>query len=515
MKMLFAKMIISFKKNLNIVLDFDYTMTNFSSYSSIGVFSNYLDDDYKKKKAKIDKKIQANISNEKVVENYWKKKFLLLKEFVSEKTIKKIVEDNCFIIREEMVDLLKYASKKNVHVSIVSSGCREIIIEVLKKNDIYFDNLVILANEIFSVNDYVITPHNKIKYIDNRFKQYIMFGDSSGDFDLNKKTYNVLYSPFKKNDKKYNKIIIDNNFLPLTCLKNKKCTYGVGRYKDKQIFYKSVSKNIKDELQGYSMVKKYYNVPEILHFDKKNIIYTYEPDLINKTLYEALYVNNNLVININKILMQYSSSLKSIARYNEMKLKNVKFYKKRIKLIDEYIEKETNLNYMNMLIEIRRVIAKKKSLYSFVSQGDPTDTNITVNGKFSDFENGGYNSIVGEMAIFIVSFLTHGRYFYPKYNSNAYEVRPKIIIQNKLQRLNKKILIRYITFFIEKLNVDQIKELNKYLKYYICFRLLTPLNIFLMEPKDRKIILSICDDFLKTKNINEIINLIRRGKYEL
>ena len=45
MKMLFAKMIISFKKNLNIVLDFDYTMTNFSSYSSIGVFSNYLDDD--------------------------------------------------------------------------------------------------------------------------------------------------------------------------------------------------------------------------------------------------------------------------------------------------------------------------------------------------------------------------------------------------------------------------------------------------------------------------------------
>ena len=96
MKMLFAKMVISFKKNLNIVLDFDYTMTNFSSYSSIGVFSNYLDDDYKKKKARIDKKIQANISNENVVENYWKKKFLLLKEFVSEEIIKKIVEDNCF-----------------------------------------------------------------------------------------------------------------------------------------------------------------------------------------------------------------------------------------------------------------------------------------------------------------------------------------------------------------------------------------------------------------------------------
>ena len=39
------------------------------------------------------------------------------------------------------------------------------------------------------------------------------------------------------------------------------------------------------------------------------------------------------------------------------------------------------------------------------------------------FINLWYNSLVGEIAIFIASILTHGSRIYPKYNKNAYMIK--------------------------------------------------------------------------------------------
>lgn len=51
-----------------------------------------------------------------------------------------------------------------------------------------------------------------------------------------------------------------------------------------------------------------------------------------------------------------------------------------------------------------------------LSQGDPTETNMTLSGKFFDFETAGYNSLVQDVAIFAHYNHIGGHYLVPKYS---------------------------------------------------------------------------------------------------
>lgn len=290
----------------------------------------------------------------------------------------------------------------------------------------------------------------------------------------------------------------------LSRYKNKKCFYGVAIYNDKKIFYKEFDSHDdkEKELKGYFLICNYYNVPKIINTYENIIMYEYKEELLNETIYEYLYLDN-LNINMDSILKQYENSLSNVQMLDEKELSNYKFFAKRKEMIENYITKIPNeKNNLNRILEI---IVEPKILSAFISQGDPTDTNIGVNGLFTDFENGGYNSVVGEISIFLVSILTHGSYFYPKYNSNVYEIRPKYKVCTRISDKNKKILISYLNMIKNKLNCD---EINKYLKYYICFRFLTPIDILKMNVKDRNIIFKLINMFLKTKNIDDILKLI-------
>ena len=290
---------------------------------------------------------------------------------------------------------------------------------------------------------------------------------------------------------------------------NKKCFYGLGIYNDEKIFFKEFNliSDLEKEIDGYNIVKKYYRVPKLITKYDNTIIYEYKDELINSTLYEYLYydVSN---INLNNILNQYKNSLKDIKRINEDELCNDKFYKKRINMIDNYSTLIDNLDIKEHIKKVIFEISQDKTLHAFISQGDPTDTNISTDGCFTDFENGGYNSLVGEIAIFLISILTHGGYFYPKYNSKVYMIRSNYKVNLKISSKNINIIVSYLDMIKSIVNKDIINEINKYLKYYICFRLLTPIDVSKMDEIDQEIIFSLFELFYEVNSIDELISLI-------
>ena len=89
------------KEDVFIIMDFDYTITDYSSYSSIGVFKNYLGKKYCIRKEKIDNAIsQLEKNNDELLEMLWRKKIDLLHEFVNEDFLNKINVSDNFIIRK-------------------------------------------------------------------------------------------------------------------------------------------------------------------------------------------------------------------------------------------------------------------------------------------------------------------------------------------------------------------------------------------------------------------------------
>ena len=89
-----------------------------------------------------------------------------------------------------------------------------------------------------------------------------------------------------------------NNYERISRFQNKKCFFGIGLYGKMKIFYKEFNTNfdMEKEIEGYSIVKKYYTV-----------------------------------------LNQYIKSIKNIKKINENMLCNNSFYKKRIDMIHKYL----------------------------------------------------------------------------------------------------------------------------------------------------------------------------------
>ena len=99
-------------------------------------------------------------------------------------------------------------------------------------------------------------------------------------------------------------------------------------------------------------------------------------------------------------------------------------------------------------------------------------------------------------------------YFYPKYNSKVYKIRSHYKVNLKISSKNINIIVSYLNMIKNIVNGDIINEINKYLKYYICFRLLTPIDVSKMEEIDQKIIFSLFKLFYKVNSIDELISLI-------
>ncbi len=308
----------------------------------------------------------------------------------------------------------------------------------------------------------------------------------------------------------------------LNKLYTSKCEVGTCIYKNNKYFYKRIINY--DEYENYKLVKPYFKVPKKAIKLGEYILYEYVSDFEGKTLNDYLYGNIITNINFNSIDNQYQKSLNKTLKLDfELNSKSKKYFFDRLNILEKNLREISNkeiifnsetYNLSNIFNDIILNIKKEKKLYSFVTQGDPTDTNITYTGYFVDFENSGYNTIISELSIVFVSLFSHGLYFYPKYNQKAYtfnknmlkvfeNYKPFIKYFMKNDKLyindfnlnipskNRDLINKFIDVFLKNQHYSIYSEDFKLIKYYICIRLLTPIDIFKMNEEDRTIVLVI------------------------
>ena len=148
-----------------IIFDFDNTITTKDSSTSIGVFNNCFDENYKIKKSYLD--IKATKSNRESLSKIWFEKIQLLKQYYNE-DILPIVEKE-FVIRKSFYVIYKYCLANNIDIFICSSGFKTLIEYLLEKNNI--NNYVLFANDFDTKYEKIITPYNKY-IVTNKIANY-------------------------------------------------------------------------------------------------------------------------------------------------------------------------------------------------------------------------------------------------------------------------------------------------------------------------------------------------------
>lgn len=510
--------IIKQSNRTTIIMDFDHTITTYDSNTSISVFSEILSEKYTRSKYKIDEKV--NKENSKISLYYlWLKKIFLLKKFNANEYIKEA--SKYFKIRPSFFKIYLYCIQNNIKLIIVSSGYKPLINYILKNNNII--NVEIIGNEHLY---HIVTPFNKYKFIKKNYYHPIIIGDNIMDKFIVKDNDSISIGICNnlKEYELYNHIfdyVILGDIKLLKKYKTSKNEVGIIEQNSVKYFYKKFFKDLELEKNGYNSVKGYFLVSPFCIKCGDLLIYDYIEDFKKETINDYLYgsINN---IDFEIISKQYNFSInKTLKLEKESNCLCVKYFKNRLCVIESnklklenkyllYNNKKYNLE--EIFNDISENIIKDKEIYAFISQGDPTDTNITSTGYFTDFENGGYNSILGEISIIFVSLFSHGRYFYPKYNRKAYVINKSILkkyndykfdIDYKIEKnvikvnsfdynipiKNKKMIKEFIDIYLKNKKYSIYKCDFNLLKYYICMRMLTPINIDEMDIDDKIIIL--------------------------
>lgn len=162
-------------ENPCLIIDFDHTITTFSSKTSIGVYKNYLGKTFKEKKEKLDYYYHKTKSKT-IVKIIWFYKLKLLKKYYKKIDVKKH-----FKIRKEFIELFKYIKQNNIKLIICSSGFDETINTVLSNIDI---NYTLITNSLNTKFNHLITPYNKNVSIKNY--DVILIGDNELDTKMHK-----------------------------------------------------------------------------------------------------------------------------------------------------------------------------------------------------------------------------------------------------------------------------------------------------------------------------------------
>lgn len=331
---------------------------------------------------------------------------------------------------------------------------------------------------------------------------------------------------------------------------------GIAIYNNEKCFFKIVDEEyfIK-EINGYLISYKKIPTMEIMFtkrlFNSKKylVAYTFD-DNIKKSagLLNDVLVENDLKNNISqfakkkikKILSMYNDIYSSPKEYYSYCPSNI-FFVDRIytRLQKWYINskriKKTVIYYNNekfLLSEIlnetfmyfKDNIRTKKQCV--LTQGDPNTLNISTKPCLFDLATAGYNPIMGELAITIVSTLIYDNYFCPKYHPQSYffhenaieqyqYFEPKLIYKKSKNTINiqsnivtSNIRKKYILDYLKMLEDNNI-SINEEIKYYILMRLLCVFDVKKMESIDYYYSLFMVCYFYKNID-NDFYNSIRR-----
>ena len=141
-------------ENCYIITDFDRTLTTRTSEPSMGIIPQYLGGEYLQKRIEIfeyyrplelDYKIPVD-EKKQIMEEWAKKSFTLLSNYITEEIIYKSLESADIYLREGVKEFFTQMKNKNIPIIIMSSGVGNIIKAFLEKENCLFDNIEIVSN---------------------------------------------------------------------------------------------------------------------------------------------------------------------------------------------------------------------------------------------------------------------------------------------------------------------------------------------------------------------------------
>lgn len=195
-------------KNICIITDFDHTLTSKESKSTWDVLESIENVPEKcKKESKKNRDYYLPKEKDYKIPFFKKRKYMkqwleknldiFTKCEITESQIKTAsYKKNIMKLRKGVKPFLKYAYKENIPVIIVSAGISDIIKNYLKANNLLFNNIHVISNEIKYKNKKMIGFKNKhihslnkdkikipikIKQIISENKKIILFGDNAED----------------------------------------------------------------------------------------------------------------------------------------------------------------------------------------------------------------------------------------------------------------------------------------------------------------------------------------------
>jgi len=142
-----------------------------------------------------DKKIKLMIS-------WWEKEFELYKKYkLTQKVFDKIIDENLIELKNKVFDFFNFTKENKIETIIFSAGIYNLIHSFLKKNKMDFENIHVIANQIFfnKVGDFIKLKGDLIHSQNKTFKELsslpifndlknkkgcILIGDSFGDLKM-------------------------------------------------------------------------------------------------------------------------------------------------------------------------------------------------------------------------------------------------------------------------------------------------------------------------------------------
>ena len=227
--------------NLYVVADFDRTITDGNSNTSLAVLanSNIAPKEYIEERNKLYNyyrpiEIDPNIPfDEKytLMEEWFKKHFELLVSYKTKESNYRdiLIDSNLMYFRSGAKEFIEFLHKNNIPLIIISAGIGNIIENFLKINNCSYDNIHIISNKIIFNNGIATGVDNKIIHslnknetsltqdilnkINNR-KDVILLGDQIGDLLMVDKNTDkeLLTIGFLADDTKDNLDIMNNSF---------------------------------------------------------------------------------------------------------------------------------------------------------------------------------------------------------------------------------------------------------------------------------------------------------------
>lgn len=216
---------------LYIVTDFDHTLTTKNSQNCWGVLScaPNVDKEYIKRSNKNNNyylpieqndKLDYKIKNKAMKKWYTSHVNMLIKYNIKESQINEVGQSKSIILRDGVTEFLRFTNENNIPVIIVSAGISNIIENVLKQNNCFYNNIYIISNifkfkdgQIRSLRNKIIHSLNKskielpikIKEILKNKDEVIILGDNIDDSKVylkeNKKNLKIGFLNYDDYDK--------------------------------------------------------------------------------------------------------------------------------------------------------------------------------------------------------------------------------------------------------------------------------------------------------------------------